>query len=236
MAEAERRGIVGPSYQAGVQWFLQAVDRRWWLTAGGLATVVTLLGLLLEHRAEPSSSADNALVSVAFGIVIPLFCLSAVSRAFPERLDQSAAPLTRHGADRRWLLLGATSALFASTGCVGAALAGAVRALGGSVVARGTGDVLACIWIGGLAAVTYSAWFLLGATFGARGRGRWVALLLDWALGIGTGLVALPWPRGHLRSLLGGAQVAGLEQSHSSALLLVLVAVYVTLALTRCPR
>lgn len=224
------------SYFAGLTWFSQMTPLRWWSAATVGALVVALLGLLIEHRADPSQSADNALITVTFGVVLPLLCLSAVGRTFPERVDHSLAAFARHGADRRWLLAGATTGLAVALGAIGALLAAVTRALGGSVVAEGAGDVFACAWIGAFGGVAYAAWFALGSTFGRRGGGRWLALVVDWLLGISSGIVAFPWPRGHLRNLLGGAAVAGLEQPHASAVLSACALLFVILAWFRTPR
>ncbi len=237
MAEVESTASLrGSSYSGGLHLFAQSANRRWWVTSLTLATVAGFLGLLLEHRAEPSSSADIALTTVTAGVVIPAFCLALVVRVVPGHLEQATSALARHGADRRWLLLGFSTSLVTSTAVVGASLALLTRALGGSLVASGASDLLTCAWIGGLTGMIYAAWFLLGSTFGRLGKGRWLALVVDWVFGVGSGVLALPWPRAHVRSLLGGAPTAGLEQPLSSGLLLVLVAVYVTLAITRCPR
>lgn len=224
------------SYFAGLTWFSQMTRLRWWSGATACALATALLGLLLEHRADPSQSADNALLTVTFGLVLPLLCLSAVARTFPGRVDHALAPLAKHGADRRWLLAGALSGLALSLSAVGALLATLTRALGGSVVAEGARDLFSCAWIGALGGVAYAAWFSLGSTFGRRGGGRWVALVIDWVLGISSGIIAIPWPRGHLRNLLGGGPVAGLEQAHASVVLSACVLGFSLLAWFRTPR
>lgn len=224
------------SYRMGLRLAFSRAPLGWWLIAAGVSTLLTTIGLLLEHRSEPSMSADNTLVSVTFGVVIPIMTSSAVARVFPTRTDLALGSVARHGAPRRALLLGAGVGLAAAVSVLTAALAVVTRVLGGSLAAQGLGDVATCAWIGALAGLAYTAWFLFGSSFGARARGRWIALFLDWGFGVGTGVLALPWPRGHLRSLLGGGSVAGLEQWHSSLALLVLATVYACWTLWRTPR
>ncbi len=224
------------SFLAGVQWAVDQTSPRWWTIAAFICAPITLLGLLVEHRAEPSMSADNALVAITFGLVIPALAFGTVSRVFPNRLDLALATVARHGADRRWSLLGAGGAIALTLAIASAVLAASTRLLGGSVTEHLLRDTITCAWIGALAGVAYAAWFLLGSAFGRRAGGRWWAWGADWLLGIGTGTLAIPWPRGHLRNLLGGAPVAHLAQPVSSGLLVVLVLLYVLVALLRTPR
>jgi len=46
-----------------------------------------------------------------------------------------------------------------------------------------------------------------------------VPVLIDWWLGSGVGLMALPWPRAHLQALAGGPAVLDLTPAASSACL-----------------
>ena len=86
-------------------------------------------------------------------------------------------------------------------------------------------DALTTGWIAALAAVSYVAWFSFGATFLRLGRGRWVCLGADALFGAGTSVVALPWPRAHVASLLGQDPLMDLPQSSSSALLVGIAAI-----------
>jgi hypothetical protein len=227
--------VAAASYDLGLQFQLTRASRRWWLGAVAASGLVTLLGLLIEHRTEPSTSADNTLVSVTFGVAIPLLALFAVARVFPGRLDHSLGEIARHGGHRRYALLGCLVGLTLRTSAAAAVLAVATSALGASLSSSGTDDLLTCAWIGAVAGAAYTTWFLLASTLDARARGRWLALALDWGLGIGTGAVSIPWPRGHVRNLLGGAPAAGLEQWQASVVLGVLALIYGLIALRRTP-
>jgi hypothetical protein len=83
-------------------------------------------------------------------------------------------------------------------------------------------DLIAVVWIGALAGAAYTGLFALASRFR---RGRLWLLVGDWLLGSGTGFLALPWPRGHARNLLGFSPVLELTQpSAALALLLLIVA------------
>lgn len=97
-------------------------------------------------------------------------------------------------------------------------------------------DVLSCAWIGALGATAYAALFAFGATFGARGAGRWWALAADFLLGTTSGVGALLAPRAHLQNLLGGEPPMLLSQAASAASLGALALAFTILALLRCPR
>lgn len=186
---------------------------------------------LVEHHISATSAADTTLVGAVFGITIPLVAYLVSERANDaKRLDEALGELARHGADRRWAALGSLCAT-ALLLCV----AGAVLAALGALVARGH-QVVTSAGIGALAGATYAAWFGAASTLGRRGRGRIWALLLDWLLGSGTTALALPWPRGHLRNLLGAEPVLSMPQWSASAALVVLALVLTAIALGRTAR
>jgi hypothetical protein len=122
------------------------------------------------------------------------------------------------------------------------AAVGAVLAAASVLVASGRTDLAALAdaftsaWIGALGGVVYVTWFSLGALFGKGGRGRVYALGLDWILGSATSAMAMPWPRAHLRSLLGGELVLGLPGWQSTVALYLLAGVYLSLMAARVAR
>jgi hypothetical protein len=97
-------------------------------------------------------------------------------------------------------------------------------------------DALTCAWIAALAAVSYAALFSFAASFGPRGAGRSVALVLDWVLGSGNGALALLTPRAHLRNLLGGTPPLELAQRWSVPVLAGIALVMGLLCLARSRR
>jgi len=81
--------------------------------------------------------------------------------------------------------------------------------------------------------VAYVSLFSLGSCLGARGR--FVFLVADWLLGSGSSLLAAPWPRAHLRNLLGLEPVAGMSQGASTVALLILCVAFTGITLWRTP-
>ena len=88
----------------------------------------------------------------------------------------------------------------------------------------------------GLGGAAYAAFFAAGSSFGKRGGGRLVALVVDVALGGGHGAAALVVPRGHVRSLLGGEAVMAMPGRGSALALVVMVGVFTALAVGRTRR
>ncbi len=168
----------------------------------------------LAERSAGAAATDRALTGATFGFAIPLVALALLCQVAPGvRIDEALLPLSRRGLNRRGATLGLLTTLSALSGLAGTILAVvAVLATRGLADPRFTSDLTASAWIGALGGAIYAWWFGLGASFGARGGGRWTLLLLDAALGMGTGALACPWPRSHLRNLLGADAVLGLPQ------------------------
>lgn len=207
------------------------------ITAAVAAVLLVVATALLERRAGPGA-ADRALQGAAFGLVLPLLTYAAMERAMRQRrCDAAALELARHGADRRLCVLGllaAAAAISAAAGgvigllAVAGARASADRAFAGDLVAAG--------WIGALGGAAYAAWFGLGSLLGRRGGGRLLALGLDWVLGAGVGVAALPWPRAHVRNLLGLEPLLGMPQWSASLVLGAIVVVGAGACASRTPR
>src|SRR6185295_18715785 len=131
-----------------------------------------------------------------------------------QRLDRSVGGVARYGSDRRAALFGV---LLASA--LGSALAGAlitVAALLGAHAPHSTSlaaDLRASVGIALLAGAVYALYFGAASLLGKRGGGRKWALIVDFVLGAGASALAAPWPRGHVRNLLGGQPVIELSQA-----------------------
>jgi hypothetical protein len=200
----------------------------------GLGALLVLVTSGLERGASRTVAADRTLTGAVFGIVLPLIAFATLERVtLRERLDTATNGIARYGFSRRGLALGllATSSfVLAGAGCVLSALA---------VLATRTGepgwqrDLLTSAWIGAIAGAAYAAWFLLASTFGKRGGGRPIALALDWVFGSMSSWIAAPWPRGHIRNLLGSTPVANMSQAAALLTLLALGTIYAVLALRR---
>ena len=110
------------------------------------------------------------------------------------------------------------------------------------LVTRGPGDpwfardLLTSAWLGGFAGISYACWFALASMFGPAGGGRTFALLIDWILGSGATALSVPWPRGHLRNLLGAEPVLAMPQWSALAVLAVLTLLYAGLTVWRTAK
>ena len=204
----------------------------------GFAAVLVVVAGLLERREDVVHAADRTLVGAVFGIALPVLGYFVLGRASDgRRLDVALDALVRHGADRRTALLGA---VFSSALTLG--VAGALLASLGVIAARSAGDprllldLAASAAIGLGAGACYACWFALGSQIGARGGGRVWALALDWLLGTGTTALAAPWPRAHLRNLLGAQPVLGMPQWSAPVALILLALACLALAVLRAPR
>jgi hypothetical protein len=194
----------------------------------GMGVLLVLCVGALERMSEPAYALDRALLGVAFGLALPLFCYLVFESVLAERgLPGLVLPLQRHGADARTLSFGIVMALTAVC-----AAAGVVFSLGALLVTVGFGpafsrELLPCIWGGAAAGFAYAGLFAFASRF--RRLGRLSVLFGDWLLGAGSGVLALPFPRGHVRSLFGGDAVLDLSQLDALAFL-VLIAFAGTLA------
>jgi hypothetical protein len=198
-----------------------------------LSLAVGVMVGLVERDYLALGAADRSL-SVVFSLLIPLSSFAVTSLVVGRaRLDDAVWPWARHGLPRRQLIIG-----MLLVGMLVAALIAAVTALAALLLSHGATaafgrDALTTCWIGALAAAAYVAWFGLGAAFWRMGRGRWLVLIADFTIGGGVGVMALPWPRAHLRSLIGFEAVADLPQRTSSVLLAAMAAVLLLLAALR---
>jgi hypothetical protein len=212
---------------------------------GGLAL---LLGAaVLEAQNITGESATRAaeadlLQGVTFGLLLPLSCF-----ALSARLDTGLEALmhaiwVRHGAERRAYALGRLAFPMALTG--GIVLLGGSLALAlsnaasdpalGLPIGLGTNGVV-LLAVAALGAVSYVACLGLAQML-AGAWGRALFLLADWLLGSGVGAAAVPWPRAHLRSLLGGEPVLHLSALGSTGWLLLLSAACLFFYLRRVPH
>ncbi len=215
------------------------VDRAFAIRSLGVA--LATLGLvaivsIAEKRGGLYGAANRALEGEVFGLILPLALLWASRRVLePTRLDTAAMSLARFGPSRRLVALG----LIAASVAIGAAFA-AIAAASTALLAHDPTapsaalDVFTCAWIGALTAAAYAALYAAGATFGARGGGRFWALGLDFVVGGTGGVAALFVPRGHAKNLLGGEPPLLLSQPASAALLVVIAVAFTALALRRC--
>ena len=223
------------AYAAGARLGWARLWTRATLLAFGAALAGVTLIALFERVEDRAFAADRALTGVVFGLALPLYCFALAELATSRTtLFDAVGALSRHGLPRPPLAQGLIGSIVALS-----ALGGLAFGLVAVLVTRGpfdpllTRDLVAVSWIGALAGAGYAGLFALGSTFR---RGRLWLLLADWLLGAGTGFLALPWPRGHVRNLLGYSPVLDLSQT-AAAFSLVLVALLGSLiASRRLPR
>jgi hypothetical protein len=216
---------------------MKRIDLRFGAIVWLVAALSVLVVAAFERSISPLTATDNTLLGVVFGLGIPLCTYAIVGRITEyRRLLESTEALAKYGANRRVLALG-----FLTVGAVCSSVVGAALALLGVVAAHSAADshfafdALTSTGLGFLAGFVYCAWFAFGSTFGRRGRGRFVALALDWAIGSSTTAVALPVPRGHLRNLLGADPVLEMTQRQASLALILFGFVYLVFTLWRTP-
>jgi hypothetical protein len=217
-----------------------------WPIAALLASAFVLgLAGVLEGQATASASTARAiqlrlLHGVAFGLVVPLFAFATTGRLGASAPELMRASWTRYGGRRRGYALGHLALATLLTGLVAAAAGWFALGLGSATSAPALalplsgGNLVAVVWVGLLGGFAYVAGLCLAQVLGGR-LGRLAFLAGDWLLGSGTSVLALPWPRAHLRTLLGGA--APLELGpRDAALCLLAIALASALAWSRLLR
>ena len=202
------------SIAAGVDLARERLRQRSTRVACALALSFELGVALLERAQGRVGAADRALTGGAFGVALPLVCYFLVGQVTASSsLREALFPLARHGLDRRSLTLGlalppaAVAAAFAALGSLAVVLA--TRLPGDPKLAA---DAFTSVWIGLVSGGAYVAAFIGASAFGSRGQGRSWLLAADFLLGAGDSLLAFPWPKGHVRNLLGGSAVLELSQ------------------------
>jgi hypothetical protein len=202
-----------------------------------LAGAIALAGVCaaLERPRSVLAAADRALGGAACGLLLPLGVYLLVDVVCSgRRLDEALRAATRRGAHGRASGLGALAVVAA----VSAAFA-CLLALISVLLARGPADpkwatdAAQSMPVAALGSLAYVGLFAMGSELGRRGQGRAVLLAADWLFGSGASVLALPWPRGHLRNLLGLEPVLDMTQPFASVMLLGLSAIFVGVALWR---
>jgi hypothetical protein len=210
------------SVRGGIDIARERLSQRSTGVALALALAFELGVALLERAQGHIGAADRALSGGAFGVALPLVCYFLVGRACAGASSKDAvAPLARHGMDRYSLTLGLTlpPALLASAFAALSSLL-VILVTRGTADARLATDVLTSLWIGLVAGAAYVVAFMGASAYGRGGRGRSWLLAADFVLGAGDSFLAFPWPKAHIRNLLGGS--AALQLSQWGALLALL--------------
>jgi hypothetical protein len=202
-----------------------------------VACVAISFGPLIARLAQGpgASAADDALQAGVFGVALPLAAyLTAEAVLQSKTLDQAARGVARYGVSGRLAGLGLVLAIAAVL--IGAALLGSAAALTAAYPAHDSEyflDLFRSLPIAVTAGAAYAGWYALASCFGARGGGRKWLLGLDWIFGASDGFLAAPWPRGHVRNLLGGSPVLEMSQVGAFGVLLLGTSLAVLVAVAR---
>lgn len=229
---------VGISAGTGVRLGLVTAGRRLMSRATGLLLLISISlvisGGIIERTATTWGAVDRSLIST-FRLVIPLYCFALSAIACDRRgLREASWSVARFGAARRDVSLGIVLSLIAASLIGGGLLAVAAVLSAYAPASRPlAAELFTSAWIGGLVAAAYGAWFALGSSFFARGRGRWIPLILDFIFGGGTSAVSAAFPRSHARGLLGEVGPTHFTQPQSCVALVVMVVVLSLLAVGR---
>ncbi len=210
---------------------------RGWLTVA-FWVMVALLPAVVERTRASGHGADHALLGYYSTISVPFLAYAIVSQVLGgDGLGASGIVLVGFGARPARVALSAVAVAMAGTALVCGLLGAAV-----DVVAHGAldpplaGDAARAALAGALGGAAYASFFALGASFGMRGFGRSMFLVLDWIFGEGTDASAMLVPRGHLHNLLGGLGPLEVSPRASLVTLLILAAAYAALAAGRARR
>jgi hypothetical protein len=195
------------------------------------------LGVAFATAARSSGSshaADHVLLGAYAPLVLPLLTYALSGVVIGTRsLSLSGAPLVAFGARPAHVTALALSVAIGACALSGGLLAALVDLIAHASADPPLGhDAITCAYAGGLGGGAYASFFALGASFGKRGGGRPLLLVLDWVLGAGDGPIALVAPRAHVRNLFGGTAPAELSE-RASALMLVLLAIACVIAAIR---
>jgi hypothetical protein len=210
---------------------------RAWL-ALGFWVIVALGPAVLEHMRRSGHGADHALLGFYASIALPFVAFSVLSAVLGrDGLGSSGIPLANFGAPPGRVAFSTVTVAIATSALLGGALGAAVDVVGhGALDPPIVEDGLRALAAGALGGGAYAAFFALGASFGARGWGRSVLLVLDWVFGTSAGASSVLVPRGHVRNLLGGAAPIDASARTSYVALAVMILVFTALACARASR
>jgi hypothetical protein len=210
---------------------------RLWLSLGVWCSLS--LGFAMVARAQGwAHGADRVLLSVYGSLALPFIAYSIARVGFAGRsMASSTAPLVAFGAQPWRAAFASVCVTAIATALVGACLAASIALIAhGSADPAMGGDALVSAYVGGLGGAAYATWFAFGTTIGRRGGGRILFLALDWVMGGAESPTALATPRGHLRSLLGGAAPLNIPERKSALMLVSLMALCTFLAIRERAR
>jgi len=211
-------------------------SRAW--AAVAIWCAVALVPAFLARRASAGHGADHALLGMYSVIALPFLANAVLSGVLGrEGLGRSGLVLANFGAGPARVAIFSVAVAVLASGLLGGGLGALVDALAhGPLDPPLAADLPRTFAGGALGGAAYAAFFAYGASFGARGFGRSLFLVLDWILGAGNSASALLTPRGHVRALLGGAAPFDVPGRVSFAALVLMGAGFALLATARASR
>jgi hypothetical protein len=203
-----------------------------------LWAAVALVPAILARRTATGHGADHALLGMYSAIALPFLAFAVVSGVLGrDGLGRSGLVLVNFGAAAGRVAIIAVMVAVVVSSLVGGGLGALVDAVAhGPLDPPFAQDALRSFAAGALGGAAYAAFFAFGASFGARGFGRSVLLVLDWIFGAGTSASALLTPRAHIRALLGGSAPLDVPGRASFAVLVVMTVGFALLAAARASR
>ena len=205
------------------------------LKSWALGAAVVVVTAVLHDRTTDASGGDRTLLGLTLPLVVPVACYAVFECTYgAAKSSRCVEPLARHGADRRRLALGVETVTVATCAVLAAGLCALALLAASSVPTAALADAYAGIWGGALVGAAYAGLFALGSTWGRAGR-LWL-FFGDLLFGSGTGAAALPWLRGHARSLFGGDAVLRASPGLAAVSLVLLTAFCVLASARRGPR
>jgi hypothetical protein len=210
---------------------------RAWLSIVACAALALGAAVVLRHVASAHGAGD-ALLGAFGALALPLSAYAIVAATLGgEGVGRAVRPLVSFGASPFASALAAVVVAVVASALLGGALGAAVAGIAhGSADPPLAHDLATSAWIGALGGAAYAALFTFGSSFGRRGGGRAIALVVDFIVGSGTGTFALLTPRAQIRNLLGGRAPLDVSQRDAVVVLAVLLVVFGGLAALRARR
>jgi hypothetical protein len=199
---------------------------------------IALLPAVLARRDAAGHGADHALLGMYSAIALPFLAYTVLSGVLGrDGLGRSGLVLVNLGASAARVAVVTVTVAVVVSGLVGGGLGCLVDGLAhGTLDPPLARDLPRAFAAGALGGAAYAAFFAFGASFGARGFGRSVLLVLDWIFGAGTGASALLTPRAHVRALLGGSAPLEVPGRTSFAVLVLMIVGFSLLAAAKASR
>jgi hypothetical protein len=212
-------------------------SRASWL-ALGFWVAISVVPAAIDRAHAIGHGADHALLGSYSTIALPFIAFTVLSAVLGrDGLGVSGISLSNFGAPPFRVALTAVAMAIVSSAFIGGVLGAAVEIIGhGPLDPPLARDAFESLLAGALGGGAYAAFFAMGASFGARGIGRSVFLVLDWVIGADADASALLVPRAHVRSLLGGAAPLDVSGTTSIAILVGITLLFAWLACVRAAR